>query len=181
MCGEHGHKTHQCSELAERQKFLKSYKSNKKKNSEDDDSSVQRRLNLATTIINNFSDDDYNNTTTLFKNSEILLDSLSNVSIFKDRRMVTNVRDLPEPITISGVGGQQLIVTQEGEAGVFGKVYFHPDAIANLTSYSLLEKKLGAKIIRNHKLDSFDVSFNKEDRISPKLMFSSSKNISFVT
>eukprot|EP01038_Epipyxis_sp_PR26KG_P017612 gene17612-24469_t len=162
MCGENGHKTHQCPELEERQRLLKSYNKKKNKNNKEDDDAiiVQRRINLATAIINPVFQD---KNTPLFKNSEVLLDTLSNASIFKDKRMITNLRDIKEPIIISGVGGQQLTVTQEGEAGVFGTVYFHPDTIANLTSYSLLEKNLGAKITRNHDLDSFfDVTFMNE-------------------
>ena len=74
MCGENGHKTHQCPELEERQRFLKSY--NKKKNNtnkEDDDATIQRRINLATAIINPAFQD---KNTSLFKNSEVLLDTL---------------------------------------------------------------------------------------------------------
>ena len=74
--------------------------------------------------------------------------------------MLKNIRNKSnrEPVCIQGIGGD-LVIDQVGEAGVFGTVYYHPKAMANVISFGALEDEHGVgSIVYEPNSRSFEVS-----------------------
>lgn len=70
----------------------------------------------------------------VLSNEDILLDNQATVSVFHNKGYLRNIRQADTPLTIVGVGGQ-ITVSQVGDFGTFGKVYYHPDAVANILCF----------------------------------------------
>jgi hypothetical protein len=67
----------------------------------------------------------------------IRLDNQASVSIFNDTKFLKNIKQISEPIHITGiVNGPPLVVTHMGDFRDICKVYYHPDAAANIISFS---------------------------------------------
>jgi hypothetical protein len=71
---------------------------------------------------------------------DILYDNQSSVNIFKDKNLISNIRDAKKKVRIAGIGGS-IVATKVGDLKGFGEVYYHPDSIANILSYFDLSKK----------------------------------------
>lgn len=74
--------------------------------------------------------------------NDILCDNQASVSIFLNKDLVSNIRNADKEILVRGVGGV-LAVKLEEDVKRFGKVYFHPESLANiLCFYHLANKKM---------------------------------------
>lgn len=71
---------------------------------------------------------------------DIRNDNQASVSVFKERRYLTNIRPARLPCTIHGIGGA-LVCDQVGDFGDFGEVYYHPEALANILCFHDLAKR----------------------------------------
>ena len=149
-CGKPGHKAREC-------------RSAKKRNDESDDNNNEsegrnsgRRINLVTTALSGAHNDDEEQV--VLRPFDLLLDNQSTIHIFNDSRFLKNVRKTTKSVNITGIGGD-LLVDQIAEAGVFGTVYYHPKAMANIISFAALEDKNGKGCIQYvPETSSFEVS-----------------------
>jgi len=146
-CGKAGHKARDCPDKSNNSG------SGSTNNHKDD---ISRRINLVTTAITGTHKDEEEVKLQPF---DLLLDNQSTVHIFNDSRMLKNIRKSNhEPVCIQGIGGD-LVIDQIGEAGVFGTVYYHPKAMANVISFGALEDEHGVgSIVYDPNSRSFEVS-----------------------
>ena len=91
---------------------------------------------------------------------DILLDSCATVSIFADENLVTNIRKTKTPIIVNGIGGKGLEIDQIADAGSFGTVYYHPEAIANIISQTSIIDQKRLKVEYNSTNDLFTIHIN---------------------
>ena len=149
-CGKPGHKARECRA--------------KKKNDDSDDNNndgserdAGRRINLVTTALSGAHKDDDEEQVVL-RPFDLLLDNQSTIHIFNDSRFLKNIRKTSKTINITGIGGD-LPVDRIAEAGVFGTVYYHPQAMANIISFAALEDQNGKGCIQYvPSTSSFEVS-----------------------
>ncbi len=71
----------------------------------------------------------------------ILLDSQSTESIFKNKNLLTNIRDSESKLTLTTNGGQ-ITSTQLGNLQYIGPVWYNPESIANILSLAQVRKVL---------------------------------------
>lgn len=91
---------------------------------------------------------------------DILCDNQSTVNLFKESRLLKNIRLAERPLNVAGINGQKLRVTQVGDFGDFGEVYYHPSALANILCFSDVAKRY--TVSYNSKiLDAFIVVTDK--------------------
>jgi len=91
---------------------------------------------------------------------DIHCDSQSNVNLFKEKSLLKNIRPAMRPLHVAGISGQKLKVTQVGDLGDFGEVYYHPDALVNILCFSDLASKY--KVSYNSDvMDAFVVTTDK--------------------
>ena len=69
----------------------------------------------------------------------VLLDSQSTVSVFKNRKLVSNVRPSTCTLRVHTNGGTQLS-SQLGTVASFGDVWFNPATLANILSMAAVRK-----------------------------------------
>ena len=82
----------------------------------------------------------------------ILLDNQSEISIFKCKHLVTNIRYTDKVIGIIGIKDTEpIIVNQIADTENFGTVYFSEQATANILSYHDIEKIMSINLIKNNK------------------------------
>lgn len=67
--------------------------------------------------------------------TSVLLDSGASASLFYNISMLSNVRPAPVPMSVTGISGT-IRVTQVGDFGVFGEVYYSPDSCVNILAVS---------------------------------------------
>jgi Zinc knuckle len=72
--------------------------------------------------------------------SWMLLDSQSNISVFNNERMVTNIRLSPQEVCARTNGGEQ-VTTHIADFKNLGVVWYNPKSIANTLSLSDVRKK----------------------------------------
>jgi hypothetical protein len=74
----------------------------------------------------------------LFTEHEILLDNEASVNIFRDKNLLTGVRDAGRKVVLGGIqrSASGVKVTQEGEFSDVGTVYFSDSASANILSFA---------------------------------------------
>ena len=152
-CGKAGHKARDCPDKGSNSGT--SSGSNNANNKDD----INRRINLVTTAITGAHKNDGTEEEVILEPFDLLLDNQSTVHIFNDSRMLKNIRKSNrEPVCIQGIGGD-LVIDQVGEAGVFGTVYYHPKAMANVISFGALEDEHGVgSIVYEPNSRSFEVS-----------------------
>jgi hypothetical protein len=75
----------------------------------------------------------------LIPDSWILLDSQSTVSVFKNPKLLSNVRPSSSTLRVHTNGGTQLS-TQLGTVTDFGDVWFDPESLANILSMAVVRK-----------------------------------------
>ena len=78
----------------------------------------------------------------------ILLDNCSTVNLFKSKIFLQDIHKCDEELTVYSNGGS-LTTRYKGTLPGFGKVWYSPDAIANILRFSLVFKK-------------FDIDLDKE-------------------
>ena len=94
---------------------------------------------------------------------EILLDSESQASVIRNKKLLTNIRKAKTTLHIYGANsdGVPLTTDQVGDLGDFGEVYFHPKMRANVLSFAL---------VRKSNVISFDNDRNRFTVTSPSGM-----------
>ncbi len=70
-----------------------------------------------------------------------MCDCQSTVNLVHNEKLLTNIRKAKVPLSVSGISGEQLIVTKVGDLGDFGEVYYHPAAKANILCFYDLSQK----------------------------------------
>jgi len=70
--------------------------------------------------------------------TKVLLDNQCSKSIFRNKRLLHNIRTAPSPLNFFGINSDKdgLTVNQCGEVLGFGTVYYSPHALANVLSWS---------------------------------------------
>jgi hypothetical protein len=98
----------------------------------------------------------------LFGDNVVLLDTQAGRSIFKSKRLLTEVNKARRTLLMSGVNkdADDLRVTEEGTFKEFGKVYYHEKSLANILSFAEL-RDMGCVMRYDKKLDVFFVSRSK--------------------
>ncbi len=75
----------------------------------------------------------------IIPNTWVLLDSQSTVSVFKNRKLLTNIRNSTSKLRVHTNGGTQLS-TQMGYVRNFGNVWYNPHSLANILSMAEVRK-----------------------------------------
>jgi hypothetical protein len=75
----------------------------------------------------------------IIPNTWILLDSQSTVSVFKNRKLLWNIRPSPETLRVHTNGGTQTS-TEIGTVKNFGDVWFNTNSLANILSMADVRK-----------------------------------------
>lgn len=96
-------------------------------------------------------------------NYHVLLDSGANCGIFNNINLLTDIQESIYTATINGIGGC-LTTNLRGVYNGDRKVFYHPDAIANILSQSE-EKDNGAHIVYDNNNDSYTVTYPKSSRV----------------
>jgi len=108
--------------------------------------------------------------------SWILLESQLTVDVFSNKKLLTNIRDLKQTLTLYCNAGR-VIVTQKGELKGYGMVWYYPEGKANILSLGKVEKK--HKVMYNssmktgfvvHKADGTNCVFMPSKRVCTSLM-----------
>jgi hypothetical protein len=87
----------------------------------------------------------------LIEDGDILCDNQSSVSIFKDAKLLKNIRPAKSTMRVAGIGGSML-ATQIGTFEGFGDVYYHPGSIANILCYHDIAQKFKVEYVREENL-----------------------------
>jgi hypothetical protein len=92
----------------------------------------------------------------LFTGYEILLDNEASINIFRDKNLLTGVRDAGRKVVLGGIqrSASGVKVTQEGEFSDVGTVYFSDLASANILSFAS-QIDAGADISYDKRADTF--------------------------
>lgn len=69
------------------------------------------------------------------ENNDILCDNQSNVNIFRNGNLLSNIRKTRDVVYITGIFGQSIRVDTIGEYDWFGTVYYHPKAVGNILCF----------------------------------------------
>jgi hypothetical protein len=75
----------------------------------------------------------------IIPNTRILLDSQSTVSVFKNRKLLSNIRPSPRTLHVHTNGGTQTS-TEMGTVKNFGDVWFNTNSLANILSMADVRK-----------------------------------------
>ena len=89
---------------------------------------------------------------------QLLVDTGANMSIIMNPLMLRGIKQC-KPVTFDGLHGN-LEVRQTGSLLGICKAYYHPEAVANILSFSQL-KDLGHNIMYNQESDEFILRFNQ--------------------
>lgn len=162
FCGEFGHYKNNCEWLIKAAKELEknatkeskaviSIGDEANKQSEDDDYGISFCLEtkVSTVVVASIGDFD------------VLCDNESSVNVFKEARLLTNIRKTDHTMHITGIGGT-IKTNMVGDFPFFGEVYYHPRSIANILSFYDLVKTCDVNF--NSKRNSFKIE-NKEGNI----------------
>jgi hypothetical protein len=88
----------------------------------------------------------------------ILCDSESTVDIYKNRSMLTDISKTKKPITIKGIDGNVVVVSEEGTLLGYGRVYYHPQVTANVLSFFNIAKQFKSVTYNNRERDALKVT-----------------------
>ena len=89
------------------------------------------------------------------RNCDVLCDNQASISIFHEKRLLTNIREAKTPMRVSGIGGS-IIATKIGDFSFIGPVFYHPDSIANILCFHDLQSKHDVEF--NKKSNCFNVN-----------------------
>ena len=73
--------------------------------------------------------------------TDVLLDNQATQSIVRNSDILVNISKADIPCLFSGISGEPLHVDQDGILPGLGRVYYHPDAAANVISWSKTEEQ----------------------------------------
>jgi hypothetical protein len=85
---------------------------------------------------------------------KVLLDSQANISIFRERLLLRNIRQSSIIKRIGGISNGNMVVDLEGDHPDFGTIFFNPNATANVLCQFDMVKRLGCHIeldAENHR------------------------------
>jgi hypothetical protein len=69
----------------------------------------------------------------------VLLDNQANVSLFGNKAVLRNIRELESPMFVSGIGEDEVLVTLCGDLPGIGEVMYRPHCPTNVLSWSHME------------------------------------------
>ena len=94
----------------------------------------------------------------------VLCDNQATINIFRNKKLLKNIRSINDGVSVSGVGGS-LDLTMKGDLPGFGEVYYHPDCLANILYFhDLAEQKL-VKFDENQNIFIVNINFPKREII----------------
>jgi hypothetical protein len=93
----------------------------------------------------------------ILRQYDILCDNQSSVSIFKDARLISNIRPAKRTMFVTGIGGT-IPVNMVGDLKNFGEVYYHPQSIANILSYFELTERFRVEYDSSENVFQVNVS-----------------------
>lgn len=78
--------------------------------------------------------------------------------------MITNIRNTKNPIAPTGIGGEPIKVTLEGDLLGYGTVFHHPRIAANILSFFRMAKRFKVKY-DNMMKDAFEITRNDGSKL----------------
>ena len=109
-------------------------------NDENDEGDAGHGMALTCTVEKILSTSTTSRDDDILGEEELLCDNEASVSVFRSRKLLTNVRKAITPIKIAGVGGS-IDVDLVGTFADFGEVYYHPECLANILCFADLAKQ----------------------------------------
>ncbi len=94
----------------------------------------------------------------------ILYDNESTIDIIKNKEMITNIQNTKNPIAPTGIGGEPIKVTLEGDLLGYGTVFHHPRIAANILSFFRMAKRFKVKY-DNMMKDAFEITCNDGSKL----------------
>jgi hypothetical protein len=107
--------------------------------SEQDFSDSEEDTNFTFAIITDITLQQSRQSDNMIPDTWILLDSESTVSIFKNKNLVSNIRDSQKQLRIHTNGGTQ-VSSKVATLKNFGQVWFNPSSLANILSLAAVRK-----------------------------------------
>lgn len=173
LCGEEGHIRQNCPILKKAREYLE--KEEKQKSEEalmicgtefigctfcGEDTDEQPVLSLGTQ--NEQSDG--------FAPTQVLCDNQSSVNVFCNPSLLTNIRKSDTTMVISGINknGEPIKTNTIGDFAWFGKVYYHPEAVANILSFHDLAKRFPVTFDSEKNCFIVITQDGKQIKFSPK-------------
>ena len=106
------------------------------------------------------------NKTSLLDEYDVLCDNQATINVFRNKKLLQNIRSIDDGVSVSGVGGS-LDLTMKGDLPGFGEVYYHPDCLPNILCFHDLAEQ---KLVRfDENKNMFIVNINeKEYKFIPK-------------
>ena len=94
----------------------------------------------------------------LFSRDDVLLDSQASVNVFCNQQLLKNIRKSDRQVLLNGVqsGAKGVRITQEGDFGEVGKVYYSDQSTANILSYAVMIDQ-GNKVKYDQRNDRFEM------------------------
>jgi hypothetical protein len=69
------------------------------------------------------------------KDFDVLLDNQASISLFRESALLSNIKKIPNAITVNGIGGN-IKINMVGTHSDFGQVYYSPHALANILCFA---------------------------------------------
>ena len=172
FCKKPGHWKNSCPLLSEAAKYLKRQK-NKQNESGNDKAAVTKsekknkeKKSESDNVVFVGIEVVAANKTSLLDEYDVLCDNQATINVFRNKKLLQNIRSIDDGVSVSGVGGS-LDLTMKGDLPGFGEVYYHPDCLANILCFHDLAEQ---KLVRfDENKNMFIVNINeKEYKFIPK-------------